>query len=122
MWSGDLVPMLALLGPQTASPQTQAAALLAYVYAYDRRGGGVETALRDDKQGLGLTKRNKKRFEAQQLLMMLGTVAQNVIVWTRGWLSAQQAKLAHYGMVRLVRDVFHITGQIGLDARGHVVE
>src|SRR5262249_9716544 len=118
----ELAPMLALLGRQAAVPRTDAERLLAYVYAYDRRGGGVETALRDDKQGLGLTKRNKKRFEAQQLLMMLGTVAHNVIVWTRGWLSAQQEKLAHYGMVRLVRDVYHITGQIGLDARGHVVK
>lgn len=118
----DLAPILALLGPHGVAPQTDAARLLAYVYAYDRRGGGVETALRDDKQGLGLTKRNKKRFEAQQLLTMLGTLAHNVIVWARLWLSVQQGKVAHYGMVRMVRDVFHITGQIGLDARGHVVE
>lgn len=118
----DVAPMLALLGRQAAAPQTDAARLLAYVYAYDRRGGGVETALRDDKQGLGLTKRTKKRFEAQQLLTMLGTLAHNVIVWVRGWLGVQQPKVVHYGMVRLVRDVFHISGQIGLDARGHVVE
>jgi hypothetical protein len=26
---------------------------------YDARGGGVEIAINDDKQGLGLTKRNK---------------------------------------------------------------
>ena len=45
-----------------------------------------------------------------------------MIVWARGWLSAQQEKLAHYGMLRLVRDVFHITGQIGLDTRGQVVQ
>jgi hypothetical protein len=117
----DLAPMVALLGPQAAVPQTEAARLLAYVYAYDRRGGGVESALRDDKQGLGLTKRNKKRFEAQQMVMLLGTLAHNVIVWARRWLSAQQGKLAQYGMLRLVRDVLHITGQIGLDAHGHVV-
>jgi hypothetical protein len=118
----DLAPMLALLGPEAVAPRTDAARLLAYVYAYDRRGGGVETALRDDKQGLGLTKRNKKRFTAQQLLTMLGTLAHNVIVWVRLWLNAQQEKLEHYGMLRLVRDVFHITGQIGLDTRGHVVQ
>lgn len=117
----QLAPMLALLGRQTAAPQTEAAGLLAYVYAYDRRGGGVESALRDDKQGLGLTKRNKKRFEAQQMLLLLGTLAHNLLVWVRGWLSAQQGKLAQYGMLRLVRDVLHISGQIGLDARGHVV-
>ena len=78
--------------------------------------------MRDDKQGLGLTKRNKKRFAAQQLLTLLGTLAHNVIVWVRGWLRGPQPKVAHYGMVRMVRDVFHITGQIGLDARGHVVQ
>lgn len=118
----ELAPILALLGPRPGRPRTDAARLLAYVYAYDRRGGGVETALRDDKQGLGLTKRNKKRFAAQQMLMLLGTMAHTVIVWTRRWLRAQQPKLAHYGMVRMVRDVFHITGQIGLDAHGHVVQ
>jgi len=117
----EVAAMLALLGCEAVAPRTDAARLLAYVYAYDRRGGGVETALRDDKQGLGLTKRNKKRFAAQQLLTMLSTLAHNVIVWVRGWLSAQQPKVAHYGMVRLVRDVFHITGQIELDAHGHVV-
>lgn len=118
----DLAPMVALLGPQTVAPADDAGRLLAYVYAYDRRGGGVETALRDDKQGLGLTKRNKKRFEAQQLLTMLSTLAHNVIVWARRWLSAQQPQLGHYGTLRLVRDVFHITGRIGFDARGHVVQ
>ena len=117
----DLAPILALLDRQARSPATEVERLLAYLYAYDRRGGGVESALRDDKGGLGLTKRNKKRFEAQQMLMLLGTLAHNLIVWARRWLSAQQAKLAHYGMVRLVRDVFHITGQIEFDARGHIV-
>src|SRR5215210_5637929 len=50
-----------------------AAVLLAYVYFYDQRGGGGETAITGDKQGLGLTKRTKKRFAAQQMLMLLGT-------------------------------------------------
>jgi hypothetical protein len=36
-----------------------------YVRFYDARGGGVETSFKDDKQGLGLTKRSKKRFSAQ---------------------------------------------------------
>jgi hypothetical protein len=67
-----------------------------------------------------LTKRTKKRFEAQQLRTLLGRLAHTVIVWARGWLTAQQPKLAHDGMVRMVRDLFHITGRIGLDARGHV--
>jgi len=38
---------------------------------------------KSDKQGLGLTKRSKKRFEAQQVLMLLGSLAHNVVVWAR---------------------------------------
>jgi hypothetical protein len=34
----------------------------------------------------------------------------------------QQPKLASYGMLRMVRDVFHIHGWIELDAHGHVVQ
>ena len=102
-------------------PLDPAARVLVYVYAYDQRGGGVETSFKDDKQGLGLSKRSKKRFAAQQIAMLLGSLAHNVIVWARGWLLCQQPRLAHYGMLRMVRDVFHIQGRIGLDTHGHVV-
>lgn len=40
------------------------AVLTAYVNFSDQRGGGIETSFKSDKQGLGLTKRNKKRIEA----------------------------------------------------------
>ena len=60
--------------------------VLAYVHMYDDRGGGVETAFKDDKQGLGLTKRSKKRFAAQQMVVLFGTLAHNLIVWAVvGW-------------------------------------
>ena len=36
-----------------------------------QRGGGVETANTGDKQGFGLTKRSKRRFEAQQMQVYL---------------------------------------------------
>jgi len=116
-----LAPLAALLG-QDELPTDEATQLLTYVYAYDARGGGIETSFKGDKQGLGLTKRSKKRFCAQQIATLLGTLAHNVIVWVRGWLVGGQPKLAHYGMLRMVRDVFHIQGRIGLDARGHVVQ
>jgi len=101
---------------------TPAELALSYVYAYDARGGGVETSFKGDKQGLGLTKRSKKRFCAQQITTLMGSLAHNVIVWARGWLAEQQPKLAHYGMLRMVRDVFHIQGRIELDTHGHVVQ
>ena len=115
-----LAPLAAVLG-QAQTPADGAAQVLAYVAAYDARGGGVETSFKGDKQGLGLTKRSKKRFCAQQIVTLLGSLAHNVIVWARGWLVGHQPRLAHYGMLRMVRDVFHIQGRIGLDAKGHVV-
>ncbi len=74
----------------------------------------------DDKQGLGLTRRNKKRFEAQQMLMLLGSLTHNTIVWVRHWLAVPQ--LRSYGMLRMVRDIFHISGFLDVDARGQIVQ
>jgi hypothetical protein len=97
------------------------AVTLAYVRFYDARGGGVETAIKDDKQGLGLTKRSKKRFAAQQVVVLLGALAHNVLVWARGWLAPHEPKLRRYGLKRLVRDVFHLSGLLTRDAQGQVV-
>jgi len=95
--------------------------LLAYAHFYDQRGGGIETAIKDDKQGLGITRRNKKRFEAQQMVMLLGVLAHNILVWARHWLTPHLPKLAHFGLLRLVRDVFHISGFVQCDRQGQVV-
>jgi len=100
----------------------RAAVLLAYVYFYDQRGGACETANKGDKQGLGLTKRNKRRFEAQQMLMLLGTLAHNVLLWARQWLAPRCPTLARYGLLRLVRDVGQISGFLRLDAAGQIVQ
>ncbi len=97
-----------------------AAVLLAYVTFYDQRGGGVETSFKGDKQGLGIGKRSKKRFEAQQMLLLLGSLAHNVIVWARGWLASPA--LQHYGTLRMVRDVFHISGFLLTDASGQLIQ
>lgn len=90
--------------------------LLAHVRLYDLRGGGVETSFKGDKQGLGLSRRSKKRFEAQQMVMLLGNLAHNVVVWVRRWLAAPASPLQHYGPTRMVRDVFQISGFLVLDA------
>jgi hypothetical protein len=98
------------------------AVLLAYVYFYDQRGGGVETANKSDKQGLGLSKRNKKRFEAQQMVVLLSALAHNVLIWARQWLAPHEPKLTRYGIKRLVRDVFQISGGVVLSSTGQIVE
>jgi len=98
------------------------AVLRAYVSFYDQRGGGVETALKGDKQGLGLSARNKKRCAAQQMVLVLSTLAPNVIVWARHWLLPQGPPLRHDGIVRMVRDVFHVSGFVVRDAHGQMVQ
>lgn len=98
------------------------AVLLAYVYFYDQRSGGVETSFKGDRQGLGINKRNKKRFEAQQMLIQLNALAHNVIVWTRTWLAPHFPKLMRYGIKRMVRDVFHVTGHIVFDHTGKLCQ
>jgi hypothetical protein len=110
---------LAGLDPTAAADPPTAA--LAAVYLYDQRGGGVETAFKEDKQGLGITKRNKKRFAAQQVVVALGALAHNVLVWAKDWLQAQCPRVARFGVKRLVRDVFGIGGRVEFDAQGHII-
>ena len=113
--------VLSLTKQSPAKVTDDAAVLLAYVYCYDQRGGGVETAFKDDKQGLGITKRNKKRFEAQQMVMLLNVLAHNVLVWARGWLVPILPQIQRYGLLRLVRDVWHISGFVERDAHGCLI-
>jgi hypothetical protein len=100
--------------------QDPLAVLLAYVYFYDLRGGGVETTFKEDKQGLGITKRNKKRFEAQQMMVQLNALAHNLILWSRHWLDQHGAKLNHLGILRMVRDVFHLAGLVHFRRDGSI--
>ena len=112
--------VLTVLGRPRSQAAHPVAVLLAYVTFYDLRGGGIETSFKGDKQGLGLTKRNKKRFEAQHMLVLLGSLAHNVVVWARSWLISPQ--IARFGILRMVRDVFHISGLLHFDPLSHVVE
>jgi DDE family transposase len=112
--------VLDLTGQSPEKVTDETAVLLAYVYFYDARGGGVETAFKDDKQGLGITKRNKKRFEAQQIVMLLNALAHNVLIWARCWLAPLLPALERYGLLRLVRDVWHISGFVERDEHGQL--
>ncbi|MDQ6735451.1 MAG: transposase [Nitrospirota bacterium] len=112
--------VLTLTEQSLCSLEDPAAVLLAYVRFYDQRGGGVETSFKGDKQGLGIGKRSKKRFAAQQMVMLLGSLAHNVILWARRWLASPA--LQQYGILRMVRDVFHISGFLLTDACGQVAQ
>jgi hypothetical protein len=101
--------------PPSAPP---VAVLLAALHAYDRRGGGLETQIRADKQGLGLTHRNKQRFYAQEMLVLLAQLAHNFIIWVRHQLIQVDPDFQHFGILRMVRDVFHIPGFVRLNPDG----
>jgi len=99
--------LVGLTHEQRSQPLAQ---LLAYVYFYDLRAGGVESSFKTDKQGLGITKRNKKRFEAQQMLSFLNGLAHNLLLWFRGHLAQRWAAVMKVGVLRFLRDVLQLNG------------
>ena len=92
--------------------------MLALLYAYDRRGGAAQTSFKGDKQGLFLAKRNKRSFAAQQMLVLLTQLAHKLLIWTRNALPDTPPAVRHLGILRLVRDLLSIPGQVELDAQG----
>lgn len=56
------------------------------------------------------------------MVRLLGALAHNVVIWARCWLTqiARSSKLRRYGLLRLVRDVFHISGFLVFDALGQL--
>jgi hypothetical protein len=108
-----------LLGESSKQPTDRRAVALAYAYLYDKRGGGIEIEIKEDKQGFGLAKRNKKRYYAQQMVVLLSALAHNVVVWSREWLR-EVSKIKRQGVLRMVRDVFQVCGFVETGARGAI--
>lgn len=127
-WSRSLIisslseeQILEVMGQKAAKEVSRGEqALLAYVYFYDQRGGGIETEIKQDRQGLGLGHRNKRHYEGQAILQQLLGLAHNLLIWARGWLSEEVRELTSYGVKRLVRDVFGISGLVAFDQKGHL--
>lgn len=116
----------AMLYDLTALPPSSAEGtgtlLFTALAAYDQRGGGAETQNRGDKQGLHLTHRNKHRFVAQEMLVLLAQLAHNLLVWTRNDLARADDHFTHYGIMRMVRDVLQIPGYVQLDEQERVTQ
>lgn len=94
---------------------------LAYSTFYDKRGGTVEVEIKESKQGIGINKRSKKRFAAQQMVILLGSLAHNILVWSRRWLTADAPRFAKYGALRIVRDLFQISGLLEFNEAGQLL-
>ena len=109
-----------LLEPMRPAPRPAPAVLWAALYAYDQRGGGLETQNRGDKQGLGLTHRNKHRFSAQEMLVLLAQLAHNLVIWTRNDLARVDSRFEKYGIQRTVRDALQIAGHVQFNPLGQI--
>jgi hypothetical protein len=116
---------------------------------YDGRSGAPESSFCQDNQGLGMKKRRKRGFLAQQMLMLLTRLAHNLIRWIQNWMTSaveqtmQEPKssvettdvpskktvpaepvvktLKEYGMKRFVQQIFCLLGKVKMK-EGKVVE
>jgi hypothetical protein len=82
--------------------------------AYDGRAM-IEATFCQDKQALGLVTRRQRRWEAQQMVLLLARLAHHLLLWGKRWLSrvpATRRRLRDYGLVRLLRDVWAVPGVI----------
>ena len=114
--------MIFELAGQTISKTVSEAELLsAILKAYNLRSGGVETSFKNSKQGLGLNKRNKKSFHAQHMLILLAQLAYNLTTWIRSELAKHKPEMKHFGMLRMIRDAFSISGKLQFDEKGKLV-
>jgi hypothetical protein len=52
------------------------------------------------------------------MVRLLNVLAHNVLIWARGWLAPLLPQLKRYGLLRLVRDVWHISGFVERDGQG----
>jgi len=83
----------------------------AVVTDYDGRAG-MEADLKSDKHGLALAVLRKRRLVAQTVVVLLGELAHNVLIWARGWLSKAAPRLRSYGIVRLAQEVWAVPGRV----------
>jgi len=82
--------------------------------AYDGRAI-IEATFCQDKQALGLVTRRQRRWEAQQMVLLLARLAHHLLLWGKQWLSrvpTTRWRLRGYGLVRLLRDVWAVPGVI----------
>ena len=95
--------------------------IFAIAHAYDLRGGAVETSVRNSKQALSISRRNKRKFHAQEMLILLAQLAYNTLTWFRSHLAQVFPSWLSYGFFRLIRDVFHISGTLDVDHNNRIL-
>ena len=54
------------------------------------------------------------------MVMLLVTLAHNVMVWAKRWLEAGVSKIKKYEVKRMVKDVFSVSGFIEIDQASEI--
>jgi len=67
-----------------------------------------------------LTQRNKRKFVAQEMLVLLAQLAHNFVIWTRNDLAQADPRLGKYGIQRIVRDALQIPGSVTFNETGNI--
>jgi len=112
---------VALMGAPIQDAKEPDKVALAVAHLYDQRGGGVETENRQDKQGLGLTRRNKKRFHAQEMLVLLAQLAHNMVIWVLEQLKEDDPhRWRGWGIQRMIRDLLQVQSKLTISRRGRL--
>ncbi len=76
---------------------------------YDTRGAG-EVEIQTDHVGLLLRRRRKRRFVAQEMLILLNDLAHNWLAWLHAW-ALKDSPFRGFGPKRIVRDLLTIPGE-----------
>ncbi|MBA3703637.1 MAG: transposase [Rubrobacteraceae bacterium] len=77
---------------------------------YDGRAG-MEADIKGDKRGLGIEKRRKKSFHAQEALALLAQLSHNLLAYFKRWF-LEGTGAQKLGVERLVRDVLAMAGEV----------
>jgi hypothetical protein len=60
-----------------------------------------------------MAKRRQRRWEAQQIVLLLARLAHHLLLWAKRWLSREpvtRRRLRGYGLVRLLQEVATVPG------------
>ncbi len=83
---------------------------------YDGRAG-MESDIKGDKRGLGVEKRRKKSFHAQEALVLLAQLSHNLLAYFKEWLLGG-TDAARLGVERLLREVLAMPAEVRMGRRG----
>jgi hypothetical protein len=54
------------------------------------------------------------------MVVLLSALAHNVVVWSRAWLATSVSKIKQTGVLRMVRDVFTVSGFVEVGPKNSI--